>query len=260
MIEEKQVIINDLLVNYFAAETDPAAPTVVFLHGWRSEARVWMPVLNSCAATGKYNLYALDFPGFGKSEKPKQAYKLDDFRDIVLEFCKKLNLEKISLVGHSFGGRVAIKLTIVTNVAIEKLVLVDSAGFKTRSAKKGLLNTIAKITKPAFKLPGVRDLRPRIYKLIGAEDYLAADTPEIRQTFLNIINEDLTADMKKVKVPTLILWGADDKDTPVNFGKRLHSAILNSKFEILPHAGHFSFLDDPRHFVASVIGFLDQNV
>ena len=260
MIQEKQIIIRDLLLNYFAAETSSTAQTVVFLHGWRSRAQIWMPVLKALAAAGKYNLYALDFPGFGKSEKPKEVYQLDDFRDIVEEFLKKLNLEKVSLVGHSFGGRVAIKLTTVTSAAIEKLILVDSAGFKTQGAKKGFLNTMAKIVKPVFKLPHISKLRPRIYQLIGAEDYVAADSPEIRQTFLNIINEDMTDIMKKIKIPTLIIWGADDKDTPAHSGRRLHSLIPGSRFEIVAHAGHFSFLDDPGHFTDLLKDFLKPNV
>ena len=83
-------------------------------------------------------------------------------------------------------------------------------------------------------------------------------TPEMRPTFLSVINEDLTEDMKKIKIPTLIIWGEDDDITPIEFGKRMNSLIPNSKFLILPRAGHFSFLDQPDEFVGQLTLFISS--
>ena len=100
----------------------------------------------------------------------------------------------------------------------------------------------------------MQGLRKKIYRGLGAEDYLA--TPELQQTFVNIVSEDLSADMAKIKCPTLIVTGADDNDTPTEFGDLMKSIIPNSQFIILPQAGHFSFLDQPEKFVNELNKFI----
>jgi len=89
---------------------------------------------------------------------------------------------------------------------------VDSAGFAMNAPKKKLMAMAAKAVRPIFKPQIMQGLRKKIYKNIGAEDYLA--TPELQKTFVNITSEDLSADLKNIKVPTLIINGENDKDTP----------------------------------------------
>ncbi len=137
---------------------------------------------------------------------------------------------------------------------INKLVLVDSAGFAMNDSKKSFMSVGAKIAKPFFKPKFMHGLRKKIYQKIGAEDYLA--TPELQKTFINVVNEDLSVDMAKIKCPTLIINGENDKDTPIAFGDLMQSIIPNSNFVILPNAGHFSFLDKPVLFTQEVDNFI----
>src|SRR3989344_3443172 len=228
---EKQVVVANQLVNYLSNEVvDPAAQTVVFLHGWRSEAAVWRPVMDRLGR--RYRQFALDLPGFGKSEK----------------------LKKIVVVGHSFGGRVVIKLSALEPDIVEKLILVDSAGFRLHGKRNAVLRIVAKMLKPFFMIPGLRTLRLPIYRVMGAEDYLA--TPELRETFLNVINEDLTALLGYVRQETLIVWGGRDEDTPLMLAMWLKEHIPHSDLVIFHNAGHFSFLDEPDKFVGTVRDFL----
>src|SRR3989344_297876 len=259
---EKQIVIANQLVNYLTNEQDdPAGPTVVFLHGWRSESGVWKQAMADLGDS--YQLFAVDLPGFGKSEKPKHTFNLHDYALIVRGFIEKIvnpvtslprgvprgtlpspgesNKVAVALVGHSFGGRVAIKLASTEPELIKKLVLVDSAGFNFHNKnKREVFRFFSKIARPFFKLPGLKNLRPGIYKAIGAEDYTV--TPELKDTFVKVVNEDLTALLRFIRQETLIVWGGRSEDTPMMLAMWLKQNIRHSHLIVFNEAGHLAFL------------------
>jgi pimeloyl-ACP methyl ester carboxylesterase len=100
----------------------------------------------------------------------------------------------------------------------------------------------------------MQGLRKKIYQKIGAEDYLA--TPELQKTFVNVTSEDLSEDMKKIQMPTLIISGENDKVTPPTYGELMKFLIKDSKIVILKNAGHFSFLDRPGKFAEELSRFV----
>ena len=252
----KEIVVHNLLINYEAyISSNTAFASIVFLHGWRSNKEVWGRVVQDLRSKIKdVTIYTLNLPGFGASATPTSPMTIGDYAEVVAEFIKKLELKNVVVVGHSFGGRIGIKLSATHPELIAKLVLVDSAGFVIGSQKKTAMNLAAKIAKPFFKPKIMRGLRKKIYQTIGSEDYVA--TPELRQTFLNVVTEDLTEHLKKIAIPTLIIFGENDKDTPVEFGKKMHFLIPHSKFLILKNAGHFSFLDQSEEFTASIQNFI----
>lgn len=250
---EKKLVLNNLLVTYY--EQGNGTAPLIFLHGWRSEAAVWLPLFKSLYKI-PYTLYAVDLPGFGKSETPKKPFILEDYADVVQEFVSKVigQTSKVTLVGHSFGARVAIKCAATHPELIEKLVLVDSGGARMKSEKRKALKIVAKLAKLFFKPGFMQPLRKKIYERLGATDYVA--TPELQQTFLNIINEDLTPLFPKITAPTLIVWGEKDEETPLSYARIMHQTIPHSELVILPNAGHFSFLDNPEKFVQALTEFI----
>lgn len=280
---QEQIVINGQLISYQHFGSQKSGQALIFLHGWRSQKEVWKQVASSMYHVS--SIYCIDLPGFGASPAPKitppsihlalhgegrgRGWSVGDYAQTVKGFIEKLELKNVILVGHSFGGRVGIKLCAAQNQqnnnsllpsfilregTIQKLVLVDSAGFAMDTAKKSLMAGAAKIAKPFFKLKFMQGVRKKIYQTIGAEDYLA--TPQLQKTFINITSEDLTEDMRCINIPTLIITGENDKDTPVAFGQRMNSLIPNSKFVILPNAGHYSFLDKPEEFVEALKEFI----
>lgn len=254
-MQQDQVIIENLLVSYFyKLSTQANAPALLFLHGWRSQKEVWNTIMNSVTELSGVSLYALDLPGFGQSEPPRQPFSVGDYAHIVRKFIEKKQLANVILIGHSFGGRVGIKLAAESPSLIAKLVLVDSAGFVTSSTKKSFIMDLAKIVKPIFGLRFMQIFRKKIYQRLGAEDYTA--TPELKETFIKVVGEDLSPDMKKITCPTLIVTGENDTDTPVEFGERMHGLVKNSQFEILQQAGHFSFVDKPQEFISLLTHFI----
>ena len=224
---------------------------LIFLHGWRSEARVWTQVINEI----ENQCFALDLPGFGTSQSFKDGATVEDYANLVNEFIKSENIDKAILIGHSFGGRIAIKLASKKTPWIEKIVLVDSAGLKEKNTKKFIYNIIAKILKPIFMLPGLSNLRNKIYKKIGSDDYL--NTNNMKQTFLNVINEDLKPLLKDIDKETLIIWGSNDKETPISMADALKQNIKNAKLEVIENAGHFCFIDQPQKFINLLKNFIN---
>ena len=251
----KQAVIDGQLINYFFYPGNAEKPVLVFLHGWRSEAAVWYHVvqrLKEQADVG--DIYCLDLPGFGASPMVKKSLTLSDYCDYVDGFVKKLQLKKVILIGHSFGGRIAIKLGGNVVDWIDKLVLVDSAGLIKHKGRKKISAFFAKLAKPIFWPKFMKPLRAKIYWKLGAEDYIA--TPRLNETFVGIISEDLDWALPKIKVPTLIIWGDQDIETPLGDGKHMAKHIKNADLKIIRGAGHLCFLDKPEKFVADIKDFV----
>ena len=251
---KEQVIIDKLLINYYCFKKD-GKKTVIFLHGWRSEGLVWKQAAESLKIDD-VAIYALDLPGFGASAIPKEALSIDDYAKIVVDFINKLKLKNIVLVGHSFGGRIAIKLSATHPELIDKLVLVDSAGLIIDSQKKKRREKFAKFFKPLFKPKLMQGIRKNIYQKMGAEDYLA--TPYIKGTFLKTIDEDLRPYLSQIILPTLIVWGENDIETPLSFAEIMNKEIKGSEKIVFPNAGHFSFLDDAQRFSYELSKFINN--
>jgi pimeloyl-ACP methyl ester carboxylesterase len=251
---DRQLIVNNLIVSFSEKKgSGDGRETLLFLHGWRSNKEVWSHVINRLDGVG-FDIFAINLPGFGASQAPTDVFDVSNYAEIVASFIKKLGLSNVVIIGHSFGGRIAIKLASTHPQLINKIVLVDSAGFVTAQITKKIVSLGAKIIKPFFKPEFMQPLRKKIYRTIGAEDYVA--TPNLQKTFVQITSEDLSADMGKIICPTLIIFGQNDKDTSVGFGKKMNSLIPNSKLLIISNAGHFSFLDDTEEFVKILTEFI----
>ena len=255
---QRQIVIKNLAVNYyFARATDDTVPTVVFLHGWRNNAKIWTPILTSLERQNRYHLYALDLPGFGGSQVPPESWKTEDYAKAVREFIITLGLNKVCVVGHSFGGKVGIKLAANYPESLEKLVLVGSSGIRVESWKNRLVIWLAKIAKPFFAIRFLQNLRPRIYHILGADDYLA--TPELKSVFLNVVREDLQSELDRITMPVLLVWGDLDRETPLVLGKMMAERLRSARLLVFPKSGHFSFLDRPQEFVESLTSFINES-
>ncbi|OGY70702.1 MAG: hypothetical protein A2249_02475 [Candidatus Jacksonbacteria bacterium RIFOXYA2_FULL_44_7] len=244
------------MIRYYRAQAPSCkseAPTLLFLHGWGSEGAVWRGVCEKLAHCG-YHMYALDLSGFGASETPKNPYSLDDYARSVFKFIQTLKLKKIILVGHSFGGSVAIKLAATHPKIIQKLILVSSSGIRKMTAKKRAVGFIAKCVKPFFRSRYMQPFRKKLYILIGAEDYTA--TPKLTETFRLIVNEDLALILPKITQKTLIIWGDKDRATPLKDAYIFEHLIQNSALVVLKGAGHYSFLDKQDEWIEAVERFI----
>ncbi|MDD4761931.1 MAG: alpha/beta hydrolase [Candidatus Pacebacteria bacterium] len=250
MIEQKKLVLGGVVVNLLFSKN--SGEPLVFLHGWRSQAVAWFKIMEQAEERG-FCSFALDLPGFGSSENPPDDFNLEKYAVLVKDFIKKENLGKVCLIGHSFGGRIALKFSYLFPDFLNKLVLVGSAGLPSKN-KKTFLKILAKIFKPFFKFPFLKSFRPKIYKFIGSDDYLA--TPLLKNIFLNVIEENLEPLLPEIKAETLLIWGEEDKTTPLYMAEIFRQKIKNSHLKIIKNAGHFSFMDKPKEFSQILFDFI----
>ncbi|MCE9541285.1 alpha/beta hydrolase [Candidatus Kaiserbacteria bacterium] len=244
-----KVIVNGVATEY---ADDGTGPVILMLHGWKDSLHSFDPLIP--VLTQAYRVVRLDMPGFGGTEMPPKNWVLGDYVDFVGGFISKLKLDVHTLAGHSFGGRVAIKGVADGMFTPAKLVLIASAGVAERNTLRNKsLKVLAKVGKLAtLPLPkSVKNkLRNRLYKNIQS-DYTNAGT--LKDTFVNVISENLSGAAKEVTVPALLIWGSADTETTLEEGVRLGGLIKNSRLELIQAAGHFVHREHPDT-VARLIG------
>ena len=252
------IVINNIKINYIKKEIG-SKTNIIFLHGWGANINSFMPVINEVSK--KYNVYAIDLPGFGLSDEPPANYMVVDYSKIVLEFINKLKLDNAILIGHSFGGRVIIKLVGALKFLPKKIILIDSAGIKPKRSLKYYIKVYSyKFARNMLKLILGKK---KSYKIIekyrskvGSQDYKNADET-MKEVFKNVINEDLTDYLPNIKAPTLLVWGDKDTETPISDAKIMESLIPDSGIVTIRGAGHFSYLDNTTFFLTVVNNFLE---
>ena len=214
--------------------------TIVILHGWTKNHKYWRPLIKNLERRDFRVIYPV-LPGFGK-EKMRQAWSARDYVGWLLKFLKQKQISNFYLVAHSNGGRIALQLVSEHPGRIKKLILINSAGIKpTFTFKQGVFWLLAKLGKIGFSFPALKQFKPLarrlLYRLARERDYLEADQV-LRQTMLNLIKKDFKKILKKIKTPTLLLWGGRDKTTPLRDGLLMNSKILQSQFILFPKASH----------------------
>lgn len=209
---------------------------IVLLHGWGASKEKLLP-LGKALSRKEWQVLIPDLPGFGKSDSPPKPWKVDDYADFILEVINKLyGKKKVYLFGHSFGGRIAIKAASLYPNKIAGIILCGSAGISRGNLLKRIFFLIpAKIGKVIF--PKSKRYRQLIYKLAREHDYEEAEGV-MRETLKLVIREDLKPLLPKVKIPTLILWGEEDKITKYADAKMIKSKIKHSKLISFPGLGH----------------------
>ena len=210
---------------------------VLFLHGWSSDTSDFE---GSAKHFSKfYHVYNLDLWGFGKSEAPKKAWGVEEYAKAIHEFVLKNKLKNINLVGHSFGGKLAVLYAFNYADYIKSLTLVDSAGMKPRFSLKKFLQ-VKKYKKLKQKVQQGK-INESVLKKYGSQDYQNSQGV-MREILTKVVNQNVEQQSKNICVPTMIVWGKHDKDTPIYMAKRFHKNINGSELHIL-NGGHFCHID-----------------
>jgi pimeloyl-ACP methyl ester carboxylesterase len=232
-------------------------PQVLLLHGWGGAIESFAPVLDELHRS--YQVAAFDLPGFGKSSLPPSTWGSADYAHLTLKVMERLKLDRPHLIGHSFGGQVSIHLAATAPERVGKLVLVCSAGIRMRPALPiRLKRTAARLGKWMGVHGGWigEKLRAEVYRRVRSRDY--ADAGPLRPTLVRVINEDLTPLLPLIRSPTLLVWGAHDRDVPLSAAQVMARQIPNTRLVVFENSGHFAYLDQFDRFRLVVGRFLRE--
>jgi pimeloyl-ACP methyl ester carboxylesterase len=220
---------------------------IVVLHGWGAHLAAVEPIVAPLAEEAE--VLALDLPGFGDSDDPPEAWDSEDYARFMVEWLERAGIRRCHLIGHSFGGRVAICLAARHPELVDRLILCDAAGLRPKRGMRYRLRVaLAKLGRllGLFGPPG-RRLQARIRSRVASADYLSA-SPAMRETFRRVIAEDLADRLPRISLPCLLVWGSDDEDTPAWMGRRMEELLPDGALVVFEGAGHYAYADEPRRF------------
>jgi pimeloyl-ACP methyl ester carboxylesterase len=238
-------------------ESPPGAPLLVWAHGWGHTHRNMLPLAEAGRHLGGSVL--LDLPGFGDSPPPPDPWGTEDYADAVAEFLAGRPAERRIWIGHSFGCRVGLRLAARHPGLVDGLFLIAAAGLprnrplpeRIRFATRRWAFRTARLLSPEG--PRREALRARF----GSADYARAGP--LRPILIKAINEDLTEAARAVRVPTVLVYGDRDGETPPEIGERLNKLMPQSRLIVLRGFDHWSVLSDGRHQIAQRLSeFVEQ--
>lgn len=232
---------------------------LLVLHGWDKSAKVFAGLQNILSQY--YRVLIPDLPSFGQSSLPPKAWGVGDYAHFVKDFSHRLDLKEFYLLGHSFGGRVAIEFASYYPDLIEKLVLTGVPVLRCRKGKRLVFWLLAKIANLVFLIPPFfllkKPFRRLLYRLAGEHDYQQTRGLK-RKIFQKAIQENQLNKLKRIKAPTLVIWGEADRLTPLEHAREIIKRIPQSKLKIIPGATHKLPYERPKEFGEKLIQFLRE--
>jgi pimeloyl-ACP methyl ester carboxylesterase len=238
-----QIKVQGLNVNYIQYGK---GKDILLLHGWGQNVEMMKPLGD--AFCDKFRITIIDFPGFGQSEEPKEPWTIDKYSLMLEDFIKQVGIKKPIVMGHSFGGRVAIRYSSRNN--IEKLVLFGSPCIRSQED----LPLKVRILKKLKTLPGMNKFGEFMKQYIGSRDYKAA-SPVMRQTLVEVVNEDLSKYAREIEEPTLLIWGEQDTEAPVEDARELEKIMMDAALIILPGT-HYAYLENLARVITILNNFI----
>lgn len=190
----------------------------------------------------------------GLSSPLDEVWTLQDYVDWVVNQLPAN--KKVILVGHSFGGQIAIRLAAQQPNRLKQLILIDSGGIRDHSlpavVKRKAFWVAAKLGKLLFNFNWAKKL---LYKLARERDYTTAP-PLMKRTMSIILDDEVLADLPQIAVPTLLLWGQEDTVTPLKTGIQMDSLLIDSQLKIIPEARHSPQFTHVADVAASIAAFV----
>jgi 2-hydroxy-6-oxonona-2,4-dienedioate hydrolase len=268
MITENSIYLNGININYRECGT---GKPMLLVHGMGSSL-VWDKVIEPLSE--KLRVIAVDLPGFGKSDKPKINYTIKYYVDFLSDFIKQKQLSEFYLAGLSLGGWITAEYVIKNPLAVEKLILISSAGLKTVASniRYPVVFDIVKviIKNIVFAIPGFLDkfLKGSYYdkNMVTEEVYQKfsqyINSPGAKDAYTSVLKNVLTIDkefeknLSQIAVPTLIIWGENDPTFPLQYAKKFNEKISNSNLKTIPESGHTVTIEKPKIFCDFIIDFI----
>ena len=248
---------------------------VILLHGFFFDTYMWNKNIDLLAE--KYKVYAIDLWGFGYSTRKPLDYGYPLYTQQLLKFIDALEIPKASLVGQSMGGGTIINFTVSNRHRVDKIILVDAAGLPNKLPIMGRISNLPKLGEFMYGLNSnfIRRMTlgntflhnkqnitdeyfenaTRFHKIKGTAEVMLSIT---RKQFFDTLMEEIKR-LSLINVPTLIVWGREEKSIPLSIGKEMHRILKGSRLEIFDQAGHCAHDDQPEMFNQLVLDFLARH-
>lgn len=256
---EKEIEIDGLKLHYEVTGPEDGT-SVLLMHGWGCDHTTVRSIAS--ALESGMQVINVDLPGHGLSSEPPEVWGVEEFTAFMEKFVSKLNLNNPVLIGHSFGGRIA--LLMASRRDVSKMVLVDAAGIKPKRNLKYYwkVYTFKLIKNIILLLYGKKRGSEKIEELRsrkGSADYKNS-TPIMRAVMSKCVNQDLKHIMPDIKASSLLIWGENDTATPLSDAKIMERLIPDAGLVSFPGCGHYSFLDNPIGFRAVIREFFKEQL
>ena len=220
---------------------------LLMIHGWGVDLSLVWPLAEKLSTLG-YRCTLLDMPGFGGSDEPPTPWTVFDYAQFVIRYMDLHGLNQVNYFGHSFGGRLGLILGSEHPERFHAMTLADAAGLRKPAppSQRIRLNTY-KTLRDGLKTIGLRSLSDKLRgwynQRYGSADFNAV-SGVMRQTFVNVVNQDLRDYATKIPLPVLLIWGEADTDTPLWQANQLEALIPDAGLVVYPGAGHYSYLEN----------------
>lgn len=225
-----------------------SGPPIIVLHGWGHNVEIIRPLAERLAEFAE--VHVLDLPGHGKTPEPDSIWGMQEFAESVAQYLDTAGIRQADFLGHSFGGKTAIKLSSLRPELFRRLVLLNSSGIKPkRSLKKRMyFNALALLrwgVKKIDRFVNLKLFENWFIPKFASPDYLNAGT--IRKTFVRTLHEEMHTELAALPVPALLVWGELDTETPLELGKRMAALIPDAQMVVLEGKGHEPFHGPGAH-------------
>ncbi|MHB8717432.1 MAG: alpha/beta fold hydrolase [Candidatus Dormibacteria bacterium] len=230
---------------------------LLLLHGWGSRKELMLPIAERLP---QYRVLAPDLPGMGETPPPPEPWGVDDYAAWVVALLDRLQLPRVSIVGHSNGGRVAIAVAVAAPERVARLVLTASAGIRPRRGVAWHVGVrtyrlLRRVASARWAPAPLRDAARRRAERRGSPDWQAS-SGVMRGTLVRLVNSDVRHLLPQIRVPVLLVWGDRDAETPLGDARVMESLVADAGLVVFEGAGHFAYAEQPQRFAAVVAAFL----
>lgn len=275
------VLVHGHRASFLTAGRPDGRPVLLLVHGLAGDKHTWDPVLDRLGEHAY--VLAPDLPGHGDAEEAGGDCSIPGYAAYLRDLLRVLGVSRVTVVGHSLGGGIAMQMTYLFPDLVSRLVLVDAGGLgpEVSLALRAATLPGAELVLPVISAPPMRALarwtgqvltavgappRPGVVELGRGVGLLARASS--RRSFLRTVRTSVSLHGQAVDardrlyltalLPTLVVWGARDAIIPVQHGAAMHEAAPGSELEVLEQAGHFPHVDEPVRFTRLVVSFLER--
>ena len=247
------ITINDIKINYKKYGNE--SKVVLLLHGWGQNIEM-MDFIGEFLKK-HFTVYNFDLPGFGESEEPKEVWGVEDYADMLKQFCVIKKIDNPIIIGHSFGCRIAIRYAY--KYGAYKMILTGAAGVRDKRTLSWYIKVYSyKLGKKLMNMGLFKNKLKKLQESAGSEDY--KNTSGImRQTFVKVVNDDVMPILKDVKAETLLVFGENDEATPVSKGKLMEKLMPNAALVIFENDDHYAYFHQAQRFNMVLEAFLKED-